>query len=301
MASFIHYKQLDSMDCGPTCLRMVARFYGKTYSLQYLRSLSYGTREGVSMLGISDAAENIGFRTRGYRLTWEQLCDEAPLPCIVHWNQKHFIVVYDIKTREKSPFFPLLKKKTSHDTGVVKIADPAVGLLTYTKEEFLKCWLSSRKEGEHEGIALLLEPTPDFYRHDDEKKGKLKFIYLLGYLRPYRKFIAQLMLGMLTGSLISMIFPFLTQSMVDTGIGNSNLAFVVMVLAAQLLLTLGQTANGIIRSWIMLHVTTRVSISLISDFLIKLMKLPMSFFDIKMIGDIMQRIGDRALRSAGLR
>ena len=273
------------MDCGPTCLRMVAKYYGKTYSLQYLRSRSFITREGVSMLGISEAAENIGFRTKGYRLTWEQLRDEAPLPCIVHWNQRHFVVVYKIQKKPLSWW---------REAGgeVVCIADPAVGLLTYTKEEFLKCWLSSRKEGEHEGIALLLEPTPDFYRHDDEKKGKLKFIYLLGYLRPYRKFIAQLMLGMLTGSLISMIFPFLTQSMVDTGIGNSNLAFVVMVLAAQLLLTLGQTANGIIRSWIMLHVTTRVSISLISDFLIKLMKLPMSFFDIKMIGDIMQRIGD---------
>ena len=223
MASFIHYKQLDSMDCGPTCLRMVARFYGKTYSLQYLRSLSYGTREGVSMLGISDAAENIGFRTRGFRLTWEQLRDEAPLPCIVHWNQKHFVVVYDIKTREKSPFFPLLKKKTSHDTGVVKIADPAVGLLTYTKEEFLKCWQTIHKSNEKEGVALLLEPTPMFYKHEDETKIRLKFVYLLLYLHPYRKFIFQLMPGMLTGSIIRMILPFLTQPIFDTGIGNSNL------------------------------------------------------------------------------
>ena len=280
------------MDCGPTCLRMVAKYYGKTYSLQYLRSRSYITREGVSMLGISDAAESIGFRTNGYRLSWEQLRDEVPLPCIVHWNQRHFVVVYDIKKETRSSLFSLPLRGRVRDEAVIYIADPAIGLLSYTKEEFLKCWLSTKKEGEKEGTALLLEPTPDFYRQEAEEKGKLKFLYLLGYLRPYRKFIFQLMLGILTGSIIGMIFPFLTQSIVDVGIGNGDLAFVVMVLVAQLLLTLGQTANGMIRSWIMLHVTTRVSISLISDFLIKLMKLPMSFFDIKMIGDIMQRIGD---------
>ena len=296
MSKFSHYTQLDAMDCGPTCLRMVAKYYGKTYSLQYLRSRSYITREGVSMLGISDAAESIGFRTKGYRLTWEQLRDEVPLPCIVHWNQRHFVVVYDIKIKKRTFFLPFGGRAedgvADKEDVVVYIADPAMGLLTYTKEQFLKCWLSTKKEGEQEGTALLLEPTPDFYQQEVEEKGKLKFMYLLEYLRPYRKFIIQLILGMLTGSIISMIFPFLTQSIVDVGIGNSDLAFVVMVLVAQLLLTLGQTANGMIRSWIMLHVTTRVSISLISDFLIKLMKLPMSFFDIKMIGDIMQRIGD---------
>lgn len=288
---FAHYKQLDAMDCGPTCLRMVAKYYGKTYSLQYLRTRSYNTREGVSMLGISDAAESIGFRTKGYRLTWEQLRDEVPLPCIVHWNQRHFVIVYEIKTPRNPSLF---NRKRDNSQTTIFIADPAIGLLSYSKEEFLKCWFSTKKEGEREGTALLLEPTPDFYRQEAEEKGKLKFLYLLEYLRPYRKFIIQLMLGMLTGSIISMIFPFLTQSIVDVGIGNSDLAFVVMVLLAQLLLTLGQTANGMIRSWIMLHVTTRVSISLISDFLIKLMKLPMSFFDTKMIGDIMQRIGDHS-------
>ena len=297
MKAFPFYKQLDAMDCGPTCLRMVARCYGKTYSLQYLRSRSYVSREGVSMLGISDAAESIGLRTKGYRLTWEQLRDEALFPCIIHWNQRHFVVVYDIK---KSSFSKLNGTgRKSNNSGQeekinIFVADPAIGLLTYNKEEFLKCWTSTKKEGQKEGTVLLLEPTPDFYNHEDEKRGKLKFMYLLGYLRPYRKFMVQLALGMLTGSIISLIFPFLTQSIVDYGIGNSDLAFVVMVLVAQMLLTLGQTANGMIRSWIMLHVTTRVSISLISDFLIKLMKLPMSFFDVKMIGDIMQRIGDHS-------
>jgi ATP-binding cassette subfamily B protein len=269
---------------------MVAKHYGKTYSLQFLRSRSYITRDGVSMLGISDAAESIGFRTKGYRLSWEQLRDEVPFPCIIHWNQSHFVVVHDIKKSSLSKW----NGKKGKMNSIIFVADPAIGLLTYEKEEFLKCWISTKKEGQKEGTALLLEPTPDFYNQEDEQKGKLKFFYLLGYLRPYRKFILQMGLGMLTGSIISMIFPFLTQSIVDYGIGNSDLAFVGMVLIAQMLLTLGQTANGMIRSWIMLHVTTRVSISLISDFLIKLMKLPMSFFDAKMIGDIMQRIGDHS-------
>jgi len=292
MLKFPHYKQLDAMDCGPTCLRMVAKYYGKSYSLQYLRSKSYITREGVSLLGISEAAENIGFRTKGYRLTWEELRDDVPLPCIVHWKQRHFVVVYAIK--KKRPFFSssLPRRGREEDGAVIHISDPAQGLLTYTKEEFLKCWLSTKTDNENEGAALLLETTPDFYKHEDEEKGKLKFMYLLGYLRPYKKYIIQLALGMLTGSIISMIFPFLTQSVVDYGIGNSDLAFIAMVLVAQMVLTLGQTANGLIRSWIMLHITTRISISLITDFLVKLMKLPIAFFDTKMIGDIMQRIQD---------
>ena len=278
---FPYFKQLDSMDCGPTCLRIVAKYYGKTYSLQYLRNNSFITREGVSMLGISEASEQIGFRTKGYRLTWEQLRDEVPLPCIVHWKQRHFVVVYDIKKGINKNIDP-----------IVKVADPAQGLLVYTKDEFLKCWHSTKDGGESEGAALLLEPTPDFYAHEDEQKNKTRFIYLLGYLRPYTKYILQLGLGMLAGSVISLIFPFLTQSIVDYGISNSDLTFIILILAAQMVLTLGQTANGFIRNWIILHVTTRISISLISDFLIKLMKLPIAFFDTKKIGDIMQRIQD---------
>lgn len=267
------------MDCGPTCLRMVAKFYGKSYSLQYLRSHSFITKAGVSMLGISDAAEDIGFRTKGYRLSWDDLRDEVPLPCIVHWKQRHFVVVYNIRKTRKGE--------------MVYVADPASGLLKYTREEFLKCWISSKQEGEQIGAALLLEPSPDFYRHEDEEKtSKMTFRYLLGYLRPYTRFFVQLGLAMVTGSLISMIFPFLTQSIVDYGINNNDLSFVLMVLVAQVVLTLGTTANNMLRSWIMLHVTTRISISLISDFLIKLMRLPISFFDSKLIGDIMQRIGD---------
>jgi ATP-binding cassette, subfamily B, bacterial len=298
MPGFPFFKQLDSMDCGPSCLRMVAKFYGKNYSLQALRSRSFITRSGVSMLGISDAAENIGFRTRGYRLIWEQLRDEVPFPCIVHWNQRHFVVVYEISKRRKIFAERWGQRGVSKEQEakgkeyVILVADPASGLLKYTEAEFLKCWYSTKSDGLDEGTALLLEPAPDFYRQEDEEKGKLKFLYLLGYLRPYRSYIFQIMLGMLTASIISLIFPFLTQSLVDTGIGNSNMAFVVMVLVAQLILSLSQTANGLLRNWINLHITSRVSISLISDFLIKLMKLPISFFDMKLIGDILQRIGD---------
>ncbi|HOU97063.1 MAG TPA: peptidase domain-containing ABC transporter [Bacteroidales bacterium] len=310
MSEFPFFKQLDSMDCGPTCLRMIARFYGKSYSLQYLRSRSFLTKAGVSMLGISEAAESIGFRTRGYRLTWEQLRDEVPLPCIVHWNQRHFVVVYNIEKKKKAWGLGRRaegrvrrakdmeqgargeERRAYNSETIVYVADPASGLLKYTRDEFLKCWYSTKTDGVQEGAALLLEPSPDFYRQEDEEKGKLKFTYLLGYIKPYKKFILQLMLGMLTASIISLIFPFLTQSLVDTGIGNSNIAFVILVLVAQLILSLSQTANGLLRNWISLHVTSRISISLISDFLIKLMRLPISFFDTKMIGDIMQRIGD---------
>lgn len=243
------------------------------------------------MLGISDAAESIGFRTRGYRLTWEQLRDEVPLPCIVHWNQRHFVVVYDVK---KCKTFINGKDQRALGKGqrIIKVADPAAGLLNYREDEFLKFWYSTKSDGVEEGTALLLEPTPEFYKQEDEVKQKLSFLYLLNYIRPYSKYIFQLMLGMLTASMISFIFPFLTQALVDTGIGNSNTAFIVMVLVAQLILSLSQTANGLLRNWISLHVTSRVSISLISDFLIKLMKLPISFFDVKLVGDIMQRIGD---------
>ena len=249
------------------------------------------------MLGISNAAEDIGFRTLGYRLSWEQLRDEVPLPCIAHWNQRHFVVIYGIKKQRRIPCIfnrtpPEGLKSNRSRNYLIYVADPASGLLKYTEKEFLRCWYSNQKEGIKEGAVLLLEPTAEFYNKGDEDRENLNFSYLLNYLKPYRRYIFQLILGLITSSIISLIFPFLTQSLVDTGIGNSNIAFVVMILIAQLILTLSQTANGLLRNWINLHVTSRVSISLISDFLIKLMKLPIAFFDVKLIGDIMQRIGD---------
>ncbi|MCD4665039.1 MAG: peptidase domain-containing ABC transporter, partial [Bacteroidales bacterium] len=288
MPVFPFYKQLDAMDCGPTCLRMIAKYHGKSYALQTIRERSYITREGVSLLGTSDAAESIGFRTMGVRLSFEKLANEAQLPCIAHWKQRHFVVVYDIKKSKRSPFS--LKKKDEED--VVYVSDPAHGKIKYTKEEFCKGWLSTKKGSEDEGVCLLLEPTPDFYKQDDEKINKKNFGFLFSYLKPHHKFLVQLILGMVLGSLLQLIFPFLTQSVVDIGIGNQDLGFISLVLVAQLILFISQTTVEFIRGWILLHISTRINISLISDFLIKLMKLPIGFFDTKMIGDLMQRIGD---------
>jgi ATP-binding cassette subfamily B protein len=274
MASFPFYKQLDAMDCGPSCLRMIAKFYGKSYSLQTLREKSYLSRDGVSMMGISEAAEAIGFRTMGVSLTPEKLFSTAPLPLVVHWKQNHFVVVY----------------KVSRDT--VFVADPAFGLVKYSKAEFLKNWITVRQDGEKKGLALLLETTPDFYAEEGEVVDKSSFRFLASYLRPYRKFIVQLILGMLLGSVLQLIFPFLTQSLVDVGINNSDIHFIYLILIAQLVLFISRMSVDFIRGWILLHLSTRLNISLISDFLIKLMKLPLGFFDIKLIGDILQRIGD---------
>ena len=288
MRKFPTYRQLDTMDCGPTCLRIIAAHYGRSWSLQTLRERCHISREGVSLLGISDAAEAVGFRTMGVKLTFAQLCEEAVLPCIVHWRQNHFVVVYRIERRRGKTW--------------VHVSDPASGLLRYTREQFLKSWISIREnnagdsdaKAEGLGIALLMEPTPKFYEEKGEEDRRPGFRGMLEYLRPYRQFIVQLLLAMLTGSIISLILPFLTQSVIDTGIGTGDLNFIVVILVAQVVLVLGQTANELIRSWLMLHMTTRVSISLISDFLAKLMRLPISFFDSRMTGDIMQRIGDHS-------
>jgi ATP-binding cassette subfamily B protein len=289
MPKFPHYLQPDAMDCGPTCLRIVAKHFGRHYNLETLRNLTWKTREGVSLLTISDAAEKIGFRTQGVRISAENL-QEIPLPAIIHWNQNHFVVLYKIKKAKSfsfsSPF------GGGREGASYCISDPAHGLVEYNQQEFLKSWASTAQEGTPAGIALLLEPTTDFYKEEGEQVNKTGFRYLLSYLKPYQKLITQLMLGFLTGSLLSLIFPFLTQAIVDVGITTNNLNFIVLVLVAQLVLAVSQTAVGFIRSWIMLHTSTRVSISLISDFLIKLMKLPIRFFDTKMIGDLRQRIDD---------
>jgi len=277
MAKFPLYHQHDQMDCGPTCLRMIAAHYGRIYSLEGLREKSHFTREGVSLLGISEAAEKLGLRSVGVFVSFEEL-KEAPLPCIVHWNQQHFVVVYDIR------------KKNGKE--IVYVADPGAGTLKYTKEEFCRCWASTRNEGKDEGIALLLETTPEFYQHEDEKVRKKGFAYLFAYLRPYKKLIFQLFLGLFFGSLLQLLLPFLTQSIVDFGVSAQNLNYIYLVLAAQLVLVFSSSTVEFIRGWILLHIGTRVNISLISDFLAKLMRLPMSYFDTKMVGDIMQRMGD---------
>ncbi|SEA48601.1 ATP-binding cassette, subfamily B [Porphyromonadaceae bacterium KH3R12] len=282
MKSFPEYIQLDTMDCGPTCLRMLAKYHGKHYNLETLRQHSFITREGVSMLGISDAAEYIGFRTSGLMISFEQLVEEVSLPCIVHWNQNHFVVVYDIRKDKKKGYR-------------VYVADPALGLVTYDEADFKKCWLSTKKEDEDKGAALQLEPGPDFFNRDDEKENKNHGLrYFLRYLSPYKSQLIQLILGMVVISILQLIFPFLTQSMVDIGIRDGNLSFITLILIAQLVIFVARLSVEFIRSWILLHMNTRINIALISDFLAKLMKLPLRYFDTKMTGDIMQRIGDHS-------
>ncbi len=277
MKKFPHYLQADTKDCGPTCLKIITKHYGKVLNIQTLRTLSETTRDGSNLLSLSDAAEKIGFRSLGVKLDLEKL-QEVPLPCILHWNSEHFVVLYKIKKE------------------IYYISDPAIGLIEYTKQEFLKFWIGNNAtETTEEGIALLVEPTPKFLKadfEDEESNNKFGFGLLFKYILPYKSFIIQLSIGLLAGSLLQLIIPFLTQSIVDVGIKNQNIHFVYLVLFAQLFLFFGKTALEFIRSWILLHLSTRISISLISDFFIKLMNLPISFFDVRLTGDIMQRIND---------
>ncbi|KIA96910.1 ABC transporter ATP-binding protein [Pedobacter kyungheensis] len=262
------------MDCGPTCLRMVARHYGKNFSLQKIRDVSGLNREGVSLLGISEAAEKIGFRTIASKLDL-QLLVELELPVILHWNQNHFVVLYHIGNDAYS------------------IADPAKGLIEYNQQEFSAHWVGRSIPKTHCGIALALSPTPDFFALNEDKHASLNLGYILKYLYRYKQLIVQLFVGLGVGSLLQLMLPFLAQSVVDIGINTRNLNFIYIILIAQIMLFLGRMSVDFIRSWILLHISTRINISILTDFLIKLMKLPMSFFDTKMTGDIMQRMSDQ--------
>ena len=274
MKKFPNYKQTEAKDCGPTCIKIIAKHYGKTINTQQLRSLSETTREGSSLLGLSDAVESMGFKSLGIKLSYSKLL-EAPLPCIIHWNKNHYVVLYKIKK------------------DIIYISDPAHGLITFTKEEFIQSWIGNNAdENTEEGIALLVEPTPRFYSEEFEEDEKFGFSFIFKYLFKYKKFIVQLIIGLLAGSLLQLILPFLTQSIVDVGIENNDLHFVYLILFAQLFLFIGKASLEIIRSWILLHLSTRINISLISDFFIKLMKLPISYFDVRMTGDLLQRIND---------
>ena len=269
------------MDCGVACLAMIMSCFEKQPNVNQIEMLCSLDRSGVSLLGISKAAENLGFKTVGGRLSFDTLVHEVPLPCIVHWNQNHFVVVYKIKKHKKEKY-------------TVFVADPGKGLVTYTKEEFCEHWVSTKTDGEEKGIALLLEPTEQFYAQKTEETipthNRVKFLW--SYLKKYKRFFTQLILGLLLGSLLQLVFPFLTQAIVDTGIGGKDIGFVWLVLLAEMTLLFSRTAIEFIRSKILLHISTRINISLISDFFIKLMKLPMKFFDTKLMGDLLQRIED---------
>lgn len=276
MKFFPNLIQADNKDCGPTCLKIIAKHYGKTINIQELRDFSETTREGSNLLFLSDAAEKIGFRTLGVKLNLKTL-EEAPLPCVLHWNKEHYVVLYKIK---KGSYF---------------ISDPAFGLIEYNQKDFVKLWIGNNADNTtKEGIVLLLEATPKFFQSEFDKEDKkgLGFGLLSQYVLRYKSFLMQLSIGLLASSLLQLIFPFLTQSIVDVGIQNQNIHFIYLILFAQLFLFAGRTGLELIRSWILLHLSTRINISLISDFFIKLMNLPISFFDVRMTGDIMQRIND---------
>jgi len=275
---FPFYMQLDGMDCGPSCLRMVAKFYGRSFSVQQLREKCNILRTGVNLLGLSEAAESIGLRSLCVRTSIQKLKDQAKLPCIIHWNQEHFVVLYKITGKKEKYFF--------------HIADPAFGLIKYEEQEFKKCWISTVQEGTERGVVMFLETTPQFYEAEAIKYERLSIWFLLKYIKPYQSMIRQLFIGLLLGSLLQLVLPFLTQSIVDQGIGHRKLSFIQLVLIAQLVLVISRTLIDVIRRTILLHISTRVNVSLISDFLTKLMKLPMRFFDSKLSGDLIRRIED---------
>ncbi|WP_295715620.1 peptidase domain-containing ABC transporter [Mucilaginibacter sp.] len=273
--AFTSYLQFDEKDCGPACVRMVAKHYGKNYSISTLREKCNINRQGVSLLGISQAAENIGFDTLGARLTLEQLKD-ALLPCIVFWQQKHFVVVYKIKR------------------GNVYVADPAHGLLVHSEEDFLNGWIIAANSGKREGLCLLLEPKDEFYQEEDEPVDQKHLTRLFGYFLHYKKLLLQLLVAILFASALQITLPFLTQSIVDKGINSKNINFITIILVAQLVLFLSRASVDLVRTWILLHITSRINLTIISNFLYKLLRLPLSFFDTKKIGDILQRTQDQS-------
>jgi len=282
MRKFPSYIQPDSKDCGPTCLRIISKYYGKVISLQSLRNLTETTREGSRLMGLSRAAESIGFKTLSVKVDFNTLFEDAPMPCILFWMNQHYVVLYKIEKRGGDY--------------KIYISDPSFGLLTYNKQEFIDCWIGKgAHENTREGIVLLLETTPGFQEQEDQSEKKYSiFNYLRHYLAKYKKFVLQLTIGLLGGSLLALVFPFLTQSIVDIGIQNQDLQFIYLVLFAQIMLYLGQTGIEVIRAWILLHLSSRINISIVSDFFIKLMRLPIRYFDTRVTADIMQRISDHS-------
>lgn len=273
MKEFPSYKQLDEKDCGPSCLKIISKFYKRNIPIQKIRDLSETSREGTSLLGISNAAENLGFRTLGVLVDFNTL-KEAPFPCVIHWNNQHFVVVYKIDKNE-----------------LVYISDPGYGLITYSKKDFIKHWIGESSDENTDGIVLMFETTPSFFENESENEIQ-NFSFLSKYFLKYKSLLLQIFIGLLVSSILSLMLPFLTQSIVDIGIQNQDLNFIYLILIAQIMLFVGKTGIEIIRSWILLHLSTRVNISIISDFFIKLMKLPINYFDTRMTGDLMQRIND---------
>lgn len=266
--------QHDSMQCGIACLQMICKHFGKKFSLDFLSKLCFATNEGVSLLGINDAANKLGLKTLCVKASMNEL-DQISLPAILHWNQKHFVVLYKIKKGRK-----------------YYIADPGKGLTTHTNKEMQEHWLSTNSKG----VAMMLEPTPHFYDTKNAsgvgEKEIHSFRFLYGYVRRYYKYFGMIAVGLALGSIIQLVLPFLTQAIVDKGIKHQDLNIILLILFGQLMLTISRTFIDFLRRWILLRISMKINISLISDFFIKLLKLPMSFFDTKLLGDLMQRMND---------
>lgn len=279
MSQFPLYFQHDAMQCGIACLQMVCKYYGKEYTLVQLSDICFATNEGVSLLGISQAAEKLGLHTVCGRATTEQL-EQVELPSIIFWNQNHFVVLYKIKKRRKENLY--------------YVADPGKGKVIYTEKEFKEGWLNTQSKGEEKGVVMFLNPTPIFSKLNliEQKHKKRSFSFLFSYIEQYKRYFGQIVLGLLVGCLLQLILPFLTQAIVDVGITHQNMKLIWLILLGQLVLTVSRTSVDFIRRWILLHISMRINISLVSDFFIKLLKLPMSFFDTKLMGDLLQRMND---------
>lgn len=278
MRSFPFYSQFDTMKCGIACLQMICSYYGREFKQDYLSTLCHATNEGVSLLAIKDAASKIGLYSLSGRITINKLFS-SEFPCILHWNQNHFVVLYKVKKGKK--FY---------------IADPGKGLVSYNIDDFKQHWIGTGQGEEGKGIAMFLEPDPQFYKQKEglEKDDERSFGFLFGYIAQYRKYFLQILLGLFVGSLLQLALPFLTQNIVDIGIKNQDIGFIWLILLGQLVITVSRTSVDFIRRWLLLHISMRINISLVSDFFIKLLQLPMSFFDTKLMGDLMQRIGDHS-------
>ncbi len=264
------------MQCGASCLQMICNYYGKDITPAILYEKCQASKVGVSLLGIYHAAQDLGFDVVCGKTTSIEL-QGIDIPCILHWNQNHFVVLYGMEKNGKK----------------FKVADPGKGMISYTKKEFEDHWISSVAEGKPCGIAMQLTPTERFYNYGTEPvHEKRSFRFLFGYIKQYRKYFAQIILGLLLGCILQLIMPFLTQAIVDLGIKHKDIGFIWLILLGELMIVIGRTATDFIRRWLLLHISMRINISLVSDFFIKLLKLPMSFFDTKLMGDLLQRIGD---------
>ena len=272
--------QHDSMQCGIACLQMICKYFGRDYTLSALSRYCFATTEGVSLLGISEAADTLGLHTLSARATVDELA-ENPLPAILHWNQNHFVVLYKVKNGRK--FY---------------VSDPAKGRITYSYDEMIDHWASTMSNGRPAGIAMFFETTPAFFEFKMEgmtdASERRSFRFLFGYVKKYRKYFVQIVIGLILGSCMQLVLPFLTQAIVDVGIKGKDLNIIWLILLGQLMLTASRTAIDFYRRWILLRIGMNINISLLSDFFVKLLKLPMSFFDTKLMGDLMQRMSDHS-------